>query len=87
MPRIARWGRSETDTSIVKWRRALVVLASSGGMVWRSSPGWSTPAQDVLGQSRALATKALHRDSIQYRRHNACEASCAKMAVTGLARR
>jgi Asp-tRNA(Asn)/Glu-tRNA(Gln) amidotransferase A subunit family amidase len=31
MPRIARWGRSETDTSIVKWRRALVALASSGG--------------------------------------------------------
>jgi hypothetical protein len=84
LPRIARWGRSKTDTSIVKWRRALVVLASAGGndvaTIDRAGP-------DQPVSLRAPAKKALHRDSIQYRRHNACEASCAKVAATGLARR
>jgi hypothetical protein len=31
LQRIVRRGGGKTDTSIVKWRRSLVVLASAGG--------------------------------------------------------
>jgi hypothetical protein len=29
--RIVHWGGGKTDKSIIKWRRALVALASAGG--------------------------------------------------------
>ena len=86
MPQIARWGRSKTDTSIVKWRRALLVLVlASPGSKDVATTARAGPDQPV--SLRALARKALLRDCIQCTRHNDCEASCAKVAATGLARR
>ena len=64
--------------------QVLVVLASAGGNDMASIDR-AGPDQPV--SLRTLAKRALHRGSIHYKRHNACEASCAKMAATGLARR
>jgi hypothetical protein len=67
---------------------ALTVLASGGGNgVATIARLVQTSPELSLVSLRALAKKALHRGSIQYRRHNACVASWAKMVVTGLARR
>jgi hypothetical protein len=82
--KIARWGRSKTCISIVKWRRALIVLTSNVGN------DVATIARVDLDRHvslRVLTKKAQHRGSVSYRGHNACETRRAKVAVTGLARR
>jgi hypothetical protein len=58
--RIARWVRSKTDTSIVKWGRVLVVLAAASG---NDVATIDRAGRDEPISLRALAKKALHRDS------------------------
>src|ERR1035441_3420955 len=65
LPRITCWLRSETDTSIVTWRRAVEVLASTGGndVTTTISRLIETSPELSVVSLRALANKALHRGS------------------------
>jgi hypothetical protein len=82
LPRIARWGHSNSDTSVVKWRRALVAQASAG----ENDVATTSPLIQTSGEFSVVSLLCTEAQ-VRYRGHNACEASCAKMAVTGLARR
>jgi hypothetical protein len=48
--RIVRRGEPKMTKSVIRYRRAMVVLASASGNTCRRSPGWSPPTRTPCGR-------------------------------------